>query len=216
MACEEIGAFSGEQKRFVDFVLQQDSDGSCQNFKVGEHSPGPVLDDEKLARFVFCPAHVKKIGDEYGQIDESLFLDITGIGGSVNRLMESEGAVPGDVHLRGESMAALVRQGSLGRTPQPDRQYLGAIKLATKEVRALAVDEVACRVRVYDTSRGPNDQLHGDIVANMRGLDGEKKALRKQLRVALYVLAKTSGLYPSPHFQGPYELDNCGLVVHSG
>ncbi len=25
-----------------------------------------------------------------------------------------------------------------------------------------------------------------------------------------------SGLYPSPHFQGPYELDKCGLVVHSG
>lgn len=215
MACDEIGAFNGEQKSFVDFVLQQDSDGFCQNIKVGEHSPGPVRDNETLARFVFCPAHVKKIGDEYEQIDESLFADITSIGGSVNRLMESEEAVPEDLHLRGESMAASVRKGTSGRAPQPDRQYLGAIKLAAKEVRALAVDEVACRLRIYDTSRGPNDQLHGDIVANMRGLDGEKKALRKQLRVALYMLAKKSGLYPSPHFEGPYKLDNCGLVVHS-
>ena len=216
MACDEIGTFNGEHKSFVEFVLQQDSDGSCQNVKVGQHSPGPVKDHETLARFVFCPAHVKKTDGEYAQIDESLFADIASIGGSVNRLLESEEAIPEDVHRRGESMAASVRLGALGRTPQPDRHYLGAIKLAANEVRSLAVDEVACRLRIYDTSQGLNDPLHGDIVANMHGLDGEKKALRKQLRVALYMLAKESGLYPSPHFQGPYELDKCGLVVHSG
>jgi hypothetical protein len=215
MACDAIGAFNGEPKNFVDFVLEQDVDGSCQNVKVGADSPGPVLDDEVLARFVFCPTHLKKNGDEYGQIDESLFTDITSIGGSVNRLIATDGSVTESIHQRGESIAALVRRGTPTRSPQPDRHYLGAIKLATHEIRALVVDEVARRLRVYDTSRGPDDSFHGDIVANMRGLDKEKKTLRKELRVALYMLAIKSSLYVSPYYQGFYEVAKCGLVVDS-
>lgn len=214
MACESIGAFDGEPRNFVDFVLQQDPDGSCQYVKVGEHSPGPVQDDEVLARLVFCPTHVKKNDEEYGQIDESLFTDITSIGGSVNRILADAGGETVDVHLKGESMADAVRQGAHGRKPQPDRHYLGVIRLVARDVRALSVDDVACRLRIYDTSRGPDDHLHGDIVANMGGLDKEKKALRKQLRVKLFLLASESGLYSSPHYQGSYDLSNCGLVVH--
>jgi hypothetical protein len=213
MACEDIGAFTGERKNFVEFILSKDPDGSCQNVKVGPDSPGPIQDDEELARFIFCPIHLKKNDDGSGQIDESLFSDLASFGSSVNRLIQTDGFVTEDIHQRGESIAAVIRQGTSTRNPQPDRHYLGTIKLVTRDIRALVVDEIPHRLRVYDTSKGPEDRFHGDIVMNMNGLDQEKKALRKELRVALYMLAYKSSLYASPHYQGTYEIANCGLTV---
>lgn len=69
--------------KFVAFILGLDADGHCQRVKVGATSPGPVLDEEIIARFVFAPTHLSKDGDE---INETLFSDAFTIGASVNRL----------------------------------------------------------------------------------------------------------------------------------
>jgi hypothetical protein len=211
MACDEIGTYAGVRQDFAEFALQHDPDGTCQNVRIGPDSPGPVDDVEVLARFVACPAHVARVGDTYGEVDESLFADTTSIGCSVSRLLNPAGELTADLHARGEALAAEIRAGANGRAPQPDRHYLGAVKLAAREVRALRVDEIARRVRVYDTSRGAIDPLHGDIVMNGNGLN---KALRKQLRVQLYMLAVNSGLFVAPQYAGAYDIARCGLQLH--
>lgn len=211
MACDTIGTFKGEPKEFVSFVLQQDFDGSCQKVKVGGDSPGPVKDSEALARFVFCPAHVDKSRETLGAVDETLFNDVLSIGGSVNRLIETNNEITHALHARGEAVAEDVRTGDNGRQPQPDRHYLGAVRLLAEDVRAICFDTVANRVRIYDTSLGPEDPLHGDIVANTNGLT---KTNRKELRVRLFMLAQRSGLFVSHLYAGPYDLQDCGLALN--
>lgn len=211
MACDAIGTYAGVRQEFADFAVQHDPDGTCQSVRVGLDSPGPVDDAEVLARFVACPAHVAKVGDTYGEVDESLFADATSIGCSVSRLLNPPGELAPDLHARGAALATNIRAGVNGRSPQPDRHYLGVVKLTTREVRALHVDDIARRIRVYDTSRGANDPLHGDIVMNGNGLS---KVLRKQLRVQLYMLAVRSGLFVPPQYAGAYDLSRCGLHLH--
>lgn len=211
MPCESIGAYKGEPKEFVSFVLQQDLDGSCQMVKVGSDSPGPVKDSEALARFVFCPAHLDKSRGTLGAVDETLFNDVLTIGGSVNRLIETNNEITQTLHAQGEVTAEGVRKGVNGRPPQPDREYLGAVRLLAEDVRAINFDTVAHRVRVYDTSLGPEDPLHGDIVANTNGLT---KTNRKELRVRLFMLAQKSGLFVSHLYAGTYDLKECGLALN--
>lgn len=214
MACDAIGAYSGVRQEFAEFALRHDPDGSCQNFRVGSDSPGPVHDSEILARFVFCPVHVAKTDGVHGEIDESLFADAMSIGCSVIRLIDPVGKVTEHVHTRGEAIAQDIRAGSSERPPQPDRCYLGAVKLAAGDVRAIRVDEVENRVRVYDTSHGPSDPLHGDIIANAKVVDkAATKTTKKRLRVALYLLAVRSGLVVAPQYAGSYDLANCGLQI---
>jgi hypothetical protein len=211
MSCDAIGTFKGEPKDFVSYVLQQDTDGACQNVRVGVDSPGPVKDIEAVARFVFCPAHVNRSQGTLGAVDETLFIDVLTIGGSINRLVETNNDITETLHSRGEDTAEGVRTGANGRPPQPDRQYLGAVRLIAGDVRAIAFDTVPNRVRIYDTSLGPEDPLHGDIVVNTNGLT---KTNRKELRVRLFMLAQRSGLFVSHLYAGPYDLNNCGLSLN--
>lgn len=212
MACDAIGTYTGVRQEFAEFAVRNDPDGSCQNVRVGPDSPGPVHDSEILVRFVFCPIHTAKVDGDYSEINESLFVDAMSIGCSVSRLLDPDGEVPEHVHTRGEAIAQDIRTGSSGRQPQPDRHYLGAVKLAASDVRALRVDEVEKRVRIYDTSRGPRDPLHGDIIANVKiGGKTADKTTKKQLRVELYLLAVRSGLVVAPHYAGNYDLANCGF-----
>lgn len=214
MACDAIGTYTGVRQEFAEFAVRHDPDGACQDVKVGPDSPGPVHDAEILARFVFCPVHVAKADGSYGEINESLFADAMSIGCSISRLLDPAGEVTGQVHLRGEAIAQDIRAGTHGRPPQPDRSYLGAIKLAALDVRAIRIDETEKRVRVYDTSRGPSDPLHGDIIANAKGgTKAADKTAKKQIRVALYLLALRSGLVVAPMYSGSYDLAKCGLEL---
>lgn len=190
MACEDIGRYVGPADEFVRFILGVDPLGDCQSVKVGRTSPGPIDDDEVLARFVFAPAHTST---QTGDIDETVVLDAFKFGASVNRVqIDWEQALP-VLHRRGEALAEHIRNGSAERPPQPDRQYLGVFRFVAHDVRAVSVDAVPARVRLYDTSL-PDDPLHGDVVANNLGLS---KVDKKELRVRLFLLVQKSGLFPS-------------------
>ncbi|MES2074207.1 MAG: hypothetical protein V4462_01175 [Pseudomonadota bacterium] len=190
MACEDIGRYVGPADEFVRFILGVDPLGDCQSVKVGRTSPGPTDDDEVLARFVFAPAHTST---QTGDIDETVVLDAFKFGASVNRVqIDWEQALP-VLHRRGEALAEHIRNGSAERPPQPDRQYLGVFRFVAHDVRAVSVDAVPARVRLYDTSL-PDDPLHGDVVANNLGLS---KVDKKELRVRLFLLVQKSGLFPS-------------------
>jgi hypothetical protein len=190
MACEDIGCYVGLADEFVRFVLAVDPLGDCQHVQVGGTSPGPISDDEVLVRFVFAPAH---ISSQTGEIDETVVLDAFKFGASVNRVQIAwEQALP-VLHQRGEALAEQLRHGSAERPPQPDRQYLGVFRFVAHGARAVNVDAVPARIRLYDTSLS-DDPLHGDIVANNLGLS---KAHKKELRMRLFLLVEESGLFPS-------------------
>lgn len=186
MACDEIGSYQGPRHDFVTYVLSVDASGRCQEVGVSSYSAGPVRDGETLARFVFAPAHTTSMG----QLDETFVLDAFRHGASVQRLQVDLPQSLSALHLNGEACAERIRRGSPGRAPQPDRTYVGVVALVAAQLRAVHVDATAARIRVYDTAM-PENHFHGDIIASELGLT---KALRKELRVHLFLLACQSGI----------------------
>lgn len=209
--CSLIGSFSGEPKEFVTFAASCDLDGSCQGVPVGRcENPTPVLDGETLARQVHSPTHLdkgKSIGD--AEIDETLFLDAFSIGGSVTRIRCDWNTEIIHVHKAGEQRAESLRKGEDGRPPNPNRLYLGAVRLGALEVRATDKDKKK-RVRLYDTSK-KGDENHADIVVAVSG--NEDKTWRKAIRVALLMAAQKYGLYVSPHLNPEIDLSKIGMQL---
>lgn len=207
MACEDIGTYQGPAEHFVTTVIDIDPTGDCQKLKVGATSPGPVTDEETLSRFMFSPTHLSKTT---GEIDETLILDAFKIGASVNRIpMPWEHAFPA-LHQEGEMQAERLRNGVGPRPPQPARQYLGIVQFHAEALRGISVDALPNRIRVYDTSL-PDNQLHADIIGNASHLD---KALKHQLRVKLFLMARDSGLFLSPVLIPEIETSKLGMDIH--
>lgn len=204
MACEDIGTYSGQHSDFVKFVIQTDPEGTCQYETVGVNSPGAVQQAEVVTRFVFSPTHSPN-----GPIDESVVSDAFSIGCSVKRLPEQAGDHISALHQQGESQAKAIRAGLNGRPPQPNRRYVGVLRFAVSETRALAVDALRNRVRIYDTAL-PNDSLHADMVANSDGLSRE---LKKALRVLMYLHAHSRGLSLSPHLDKSVDVNALSISL---
>jgi hypothetical protein len=207
MACGDIGSYEGPAKEFAQFVANTDPDGQCQHVKVGVSSPGPVGNNEVLARFVFAPPHLLQ---STGKIDESLVDDAFTHGASVNRAHSGWEVMLPELHAKGEELAEKIRTGSEKRPPQPSRRYLGFIRLSAEDVRSSSVDETPTRVRIYDTSL-PHDDFHGDIVVNSSNL---RKDLKKALKTLLYLKLTNAGLFRSPYLTDGIDFDALGIPVH--
>ena len=205
MSCETIGAYAGSPNAFVDYVIAADPSGACQQVKVGKDSPFPVGDVEVLGRFVYSPTHLPT-----GMVDESVVADLARNGLSITRTQRDWTEACEELHPKGERQAERIRAGDHDRPAQPDRRYVGLMRLRTADVRALAVDEAKGRLRVYDTSL-PDEPLHGDIIPDSTGLT---KALRKELRVQLFLLAQRAGLYMSPAADPALTAERLGLQVY--
>lgn len=202
MSCEQIGNFEKSDEPFVDLVLKVDPEGTCQSHQVCALSPGPVENDEPLARFVFAPAHL----NESGRLDETLVLDAFKRGASVNR----QSAHDASLHTAGEEQAEAVRQGGQGRAAQPERAYLGFLLATAGAIRRLAVDDCATRFRIYDTAL-PTNPRHADIVCDARNL---AKTLKKQMRVLLFLELRKGGLHVSPAQLATVDATSLGCEVH--
>ncbi|NNM68751.1 MAG: hypothetical protein HKM00_02065 [Gallionella sp.] len=96
-------------------LVAKDRDGEMQTMKVSEHSPGPVANDELLARSLDYPN--KFIAP--GGLNDTLFQDAFSHGASVQRLLQGWDAHADDVHSRFEARAQARREGTDGRHPNP-------------------------------------------------------------------------------------------------
>ncbi len=183
----------GESKlRRVEQFIAKDTDGSKQTEKVSEHSPGPVADDELLARSLDYPNKFTALGG----LNEELFQDAFSHGASAQRLLNGWDADAVNVHGRFEARAKARREGTDGRDPDPDNLYIGAFHMTAGELRACKLDgDTAPRVRVYDAGDA-SDTLHAEVIVDGTGLN---KPQRKELRVRLMTLAQQRGLFVSPH-----------------
>lgn len=188
MTCEDIGLYAGAPANFVEFVLDADPSGVCQQVRVGTMSPGPVGDQELLARFIFAPTHTS--GDT-GKVDETVVADMFKFGASVNRFGDDVSRALVALHVMGNALAKRIRNGSTLRSPQADRKYLGVLIFIAGEARAIGVDSTPARIRVYDRTM-PTNRLHADLVANSVGLT---KELKKELKGRLFILLLRAGIF---------------------
>jgi hypothetical protein len=176
----------------VEQLVAKDKDGTKQTEKVSECSPGPVSDEEILARSLEYP---NKFTDE-GGLSDTLFQDAFTHGASAQRLPGGWDIHSSDVHSRFEFRAKSRREGTDGRPPDPENLYIGAFHMSAAELRACKLDsDKASRVRIYDAGEAA-DQLHAEIVVDATGLS---RPQRKEMRVRLMVLAQRRGLFVSPH-----------------
>lgn len=183
----------GESKlKRVEQLVAKDKDGAKQAEKVSEHSPGPVTNDELLARSLEYPNKFTALGG----LNEELFQDAFSHGASAQRLPNGWDAHAVDVHGRFEARAKARREGTDGRDPDPDNLYIGAFHITAGELRACKLDnDTASRVRIYDAGDA-SDTLHAEVIVDATGLN---KPQRKELRVRLMTLAQQRGLFVSPH-----------------
>lgn len=176
----------------VKQLVAKDQNGVLQMEKVSEHSPGPVTNDELLARSLDYPSKFTALGG----LNEELFQDAFSHGASAQRLPRGWGAHAVDVHSRFEARAKARREGTDGRAPNPDNLYIGAFHIVAGDLRACKLDsETASRVRVYDAGDAA-DTLHAEVIVDETGLN---KPQKKELRVRLMTLAMQRGLFVSPH-----------------
>ncbi|MDB6060523.1 MAG: hypothetical protein JWM78_626 [Verrucomicrobiaceae bacterium] len=176
----------------VEQLVAKDMDGAKQTEKMSEYSPGPVADDELLARSLDYPNKLTA----QGGVDDSLFQEAFSHGASAQRLLDGWDAHASEVHGRFEGRAEQRRKGTDGRNPDPENLYVGAFHMTAAELRACKLDDdTASRVRVYDRGDA-SDQLHAEIIVDATGL---RKPQRKELRVRLMILAQRRGLFVSPY-----------------
>jgi len=187
---------SDDTKKRAQQLVDKDPNGDLQEQKVSAFSPGPVLNDEVLARSVEYPA---KWASPAG-INETLFQDGYGAGASAQRLIGGWTLCKESVHQRFEKRAEARRSGSDGRVANLDFVYIGAVHIQVGALRAcqLPGDEVK-RVRVYDAGTELEDPYHADVILNVADLS---KAQKKELRLRLMTLATKDGLYVSPFLSG--------------
>lgn len=157
MTCNEVANCKNSKEEFAGRVCKNDPDGSCQNESVSEHSPGPVGDEEHLARLVFYPAHVRE-----NDLNETLFTDVFKYGASCNRKSYCD---EGQIHVCGNGLQ------------DERRAYRGYVTLSVCFIRNISSET---GVRVYDTAWEDN-QCHADIVACPDMAKKERKSIRMTL-----------------------------------
>lgn len=176
----------------VEQLVVKDMNGAKQKEKLSEYSPGPVADNELLARSLDYPTKFTDLGG----LNDSLFQDAFSHGTSAQRLLHGWDAHAPHVHGHFEARAKARREGANGRDPDPENLYIGAFHMTAAELRKCKLDDDnAPRVRVYDAGDA-SDQLHAEIIVDATGL---KKPQRKEMRVRLMMLAQQRGLFISPH-----------------
>jgi hypothetical protein len=134
---------------------------------MSEHSPRPVADSERIARFVFSPIHVGKKGN----LKPSLFSHVDEKGCSVQR----------DSIASDQELLALVQTFLNSRA---DYVWMGVVIGSCQEIRKVLAPGhwfVAKRtVCVYDTAE-PDNPAHAEICRTCRIQEADRAELRAKL-----------------------------------
>jgi hypothetical protein len=204
---------ASSKKSRVEQLVEKDTDGKYQSEKVSVHSPGPVRDEELLARSLEYPAKFYATGG----LNDSLFQDAFSRGASAQRLANGWETCEHEVHSRFEARAKARRDGSDDRPASAGFTYIGSFHMTAGELRSVRlIGENKARVRVYDAGNHESDPLHVEIIADAAEL---KKEQRHLLRVRLMAVAEQRGLHVSPYLdeEGRYraESSQCQLVQSS-
>lgn len=194
--CEKLLSAEIANEDRVKHFVECDPSGDCQKHQLSPFGPGPVGDDEFLARSVDFP-----LRDDYeGGLNDSLFQDAFSVGASVQRV-HAWSTQANDIHARYEQRASRRRSGGDGRAGNPEWRYIGAVHVLASELRQIKLPDAAGKsgVRVYDTAPSQSDSLHADVMVDVSQIQNNIKQGRKLLRVMLLTAAYKRGVFLSPH-----------------
>lgn len=129
---------------------------ALEKISVSEFSPGPVVNEEYIARQIFSPIHI----EDDNSIKSTAFDDVTNKGLSVNRMMFVEVDA---IHSNGleKEKRDNAKAFESGRPEKANRAYLGFIQAKVETVRDY-YDEDARVYSIYDSSLSSNRE-HADI-----------------------------------------------------
>lgn len=136
---------------------------ACEKHRMSKHSPGVVVGNERLSRFIFSPMHIKR-----GKVVSSLFSHAANKGCSVQR--ESRAT---------NSEIEEFVSGFMNRIE--DAVWLGVVQANCEEIRGLRIDnDESQTVCVYDTAEKDNSS-HAEMCASHTFTDEDDIELRAKL-----------------------------------
>lgn len=174
MSCQALfdGLPSGRGEVSARAKLIDDSfpEAVCEFESVSRFSPGVVVNQEFLHRFVFSPLHMHD-----GEVLPALFNDAKDKGLSCER--GSAFDTGPETHERGRQQAERYNQEK--PADRPDRAYVGSVTASCGLIRSLMM-EGRRLLAVYDTALETN-VAHSDVFEIAGRSNSEKKQARKDI-----------------------------------
>jgi hypothetical protein len=165
-----IEEFSGDLKDLAAEISKLADLAELETASASEYSPGPVADEEFLARLVFAPIHF----DDDGQPNAAAFGDATTFGCSVQR-GESAADLERTVHARGFAKEAADRERG------KERVYRGFLSAVCSDIRALIDESTSSRLAIVCDTALVDNPSHADVI----GI-GNTRSGRQNVRVRLF------------------------------
>lgn len=158
-------------------------DCGCEKYRMSEHSPNVVGDDEMLARFVFSPMHVNK----KGEIKPSIFSHVFNNGCSIQR----------------ESIATseeLINFAKNFLISDEKYSWEGVLLAKCDDIRDIKASNKNNRaVCVYDTAE-PDNRAHGEMAQTQYIIEEADQA---ELRYELFqAFGKGVSVHPNKYREG--------------
>ena len=137
----------------VEALWKQPARFDWERLPASEHSPGPVGNDEELARVVVSPIHLDA---ESGEITLAFLSDVKNKGGSSDRLAHCS------VNYAIARSAAIQAGKNAAGAADRQRAVQGVARFAAKSLRLLSTSSGTQAFGVYDTGRADNAG-HADV-----------------------------------------------------
>lgn len=164
--CQGISEFADDKgKQRISEINKAAPDCNCENYRMSNHSPDVIGNNELLVRFVFSPMHV----DSKGKIKPSIFSQVTTNGCSIQRGEASTEELLNFV----ESMLS-----------DETKVWKGVLVAKCDDVRNIkkcgSENRAVC---VYDTA-SQNNPFHGEMMHSQHIDDADSPDIRKKVSEA--------------------------------
>jgi hypothetical protein len=142
-ACKQLFAANEDNNEFADLLEREVPQCACEQFSVGQNSPGRVEDGERLQRLIVSP---RDYDPDTKQILERPFYKLFGNGLSVCRAIATDADVE-----------RLAIEGLSHRSSDRHREVIAVCEVTAQEVRSMT-DGAGSRIFcVYDQTVTPVD-----------------------------------------------------------
>lgn len=134
--CRTIFAGSANDERLADLIECSAPQGACEQFSVGQGSPGPIGSGEVLLRIVTSPRDFDPVK---GEFTEAPFKKVYSNGLSVLRSIATD-----------QDATELTEDGMWRQADKPEKQVWGVLSASVDAVRSISAADCSRAFGVYD------------------------------------------------------------------
>jgi hypothetical protein len=152
-SCQAFFEAHEKNPRKVEALCQEPRRFDWEKLQASRYSPGPVTDEEELARVVISPIHIDA---ESGNITPAFVSDVKNKGGSSDRLAfcSAENSLSRSAEIQARK--------NLEAPPDRQRAIQGVVRFSAKRLRALNTKGGIQAFGVFDTGKSDNP-AHADV-----------------------------------------------------